>query len=214
MKKLAFILVSLLLLNEWVPAQSYEGKIEYDKKKQEAFVVDYPFPPEAAENALIAKLEKLGYKPKEEKGFLNKNKGFKIYKAAYITEANAASLDYFFKVERKSRKDKDEATIYMVMQKDGSNIKTAMTAQDIEQTKAFLNNLRPNVEAANLELQIKAQEEVVAKAEKKLKGLKDDQADLEKKLANNKEDQLNTEKDIISQKSTLETLRNKRVPVQ
>ncbi|MEN9549140.1 MAG: hypothetical protein RIR12_1731, partial [Bacteroidota bacterium] len=127
---------------------------------------------------------------------------------------NAASLDYFFKVERKSRKDKDEATIYMVMQKDGSNIKTAMTAQDIEQAKAFLNNLRPNVEAANLELQIKAQEEVVAKAEKKLKGLKDDQADLEKKLANNKEDQLNTEKDIISQKSTLETLRNKRVPVQ
>jgi hypothetical protein len=45
-----------------------------------------------------------------------------------------------------------------------------------------------------------------------LKGLKDDQADLEKKLATNKEEQLNTEKDIINQKSTLDTLRSRRVP--
>jgi hypothetical protein len=213
MKKFLFsLIITGCLMNNTAFSQAYEGSIEYAKKKQNAFAIDYSFSPEAAENALIAKLEKLGYKPKEEKGFLNRDKGFKIYKSTYLTEANAASLDYLFKIERKSRKDKDEATIYMIMQKDGSNIKPSMSAQDVEQAKSFLNNLRPNVEAAHLELQIKAQEETVAKAEKKLKGLKDDQVDLEKKLATNKEEQLNTEKDIISQKSTLDTLRSRRVP--
>lgn len=214
MKKLLSSLLIVAGIYNVAIAQAYESKIEFDKKKQEAFVIDFPFPPEAADNALTAKLEKLGYKAKEEKGLFNKDKGFKIYKSAFITEANATSLDYLFKVERKSRKDKDEATIYMVMQKDGSNIKASMTAQDVEQAKSFLNNLRPNVEAAKLELDIKAQEEVVSKAEKKLRTLKDEQAELEKKLAKNKEDQLNTEKDIITQKTTLDTLRSKRVPAQ
>jgi hypothetical protein len=213
MKKfLLALLISGSFITSPAFAQAYESSIDYGKKKQDAFVIDYAFSPEAAENAIVAKLEKLGYKPKEEKGFLNKDKGFKIYKSAYITEANSASLDYLFKVERKSRKDKDEATIYMVMQKDGSNIKSSMTADDVDRAKAFLTNLRPNVEAANLELQIKAQEEVVAKAEKKLSSLKTDQVDLEKKIAKNKEDQLNTEKDIITQKTSLDTLRSKRIP--
>ncbi len=213
MKKLLFCLVvTSIFLYSKVNAQAYEGTIEYSKKKQPAFAIDYAFSPEAAENALAAKLEKLGYKPKEEKGIFNKDKGFKIYKSTYLTEVNAISLDYLFKIERKSRKDKDEATIYMIMQKDGANFKTSMSAQDVEQAKFFLNNLRPNIEAANLELQIKAQEDVIAKAEKKLKTLKDDQVELEKKIATNKEDQLNTEKDIITQKSSLETLRSRRVP--
>jgi hypothetical protein len=211
MKKfLLAMLVSTSLINNSAFSQAYEGAIDYGKKKQEAFVIDYAFPPEAAENALAAKMEKLGYKPKEEKGFLNKDKGFKIYKSAYITEANSASLDYLFKIERKSRKDKDETTIYMIMQKDGSNIKSSMTADNVDRAKAFLNNLRPNVEAANLELQIKAQEDVVVKAEKKLNLLKTDQVDLEKKIAKNKDDQLNTEKDIITQKTTLESLKSRR----
>jgi hypothetical protein len=191
-------------------SQAYEGTIEYSKKKQNAFMIDYAYPPEAAENAITAKLEKLGYKPKEEKGLFNKDKGFKLYKSAFITEISGTSLDYIFKVERKSRKDKDEAIIYMIMQKDGSNVKSGMTVEDVENAKMFLSNLRPNIEAANLELQIKAQEEVVAKAEKKLRGLKDDQTELEKKLAQNKADQESTQKDIENQKQSLGTLIGQR----
>lgn len=213
MKKLVFTLLIVVFAINSIHAQAYEGKIEFDKKKQDAFVIDFPYPPEAAENALLAKMEKMGHRPKEEKGFLNKDKGFKVYKSIFISEASEERLDYLFKIERKSRKDKDEAIIYMVMQKHGSNLKPTMNAEHVDKAKSFLNNLRPNVEAAKLELDIKAQEDVIAKAEKKLKTLKDEQTDLETRLAKNKEDQLNTEKDISTQKTNLETLRTKRTPV-
>ncbi len=51
-----------------------------------------------------------------------------------------------------------------------------------------MNNLQPDVEASNLELQIKDQEDVVAKAEKKLKNLKDDQESMEKKIKDLQDD--------------------------
>ncbi len=73
----------------------------------------------------------------------------------------------------------------------------------LDRAKSFLNNMMPDIEAANLELQIKAQEEVVAKAEKKLRDLKDDQTSLERKLQENKSDQENTQKDIENQKQAL-----------
>ena len=65
--------------------------------------------------------------------------------------------------------------------------------------------------AENLELDIKAQEEAVGKAEKKLRGLKDDQDDLEKKLKNNKDAQRDTEKEIEAKKQALDELKAKRV---
>lgn len=210
MKKLFLSLLAAAGCNMLVLAQAYEGTIEYNKKKQDAFIIDYAFPPEAAENAIVAKLEKMGYKPKEEKGIFNKDKGFKIYKSAFITEVSTSALDYLFKIERKSRKDKDEAVIYMVIQKDGSNIKSVMSQENVDYAKMFLNNLRPNIEAANLELKIKEQEEVVAKAERKLSNLRSEQADLEKKLATNKNDQEITQKDIENQKQVLGTLIGQR----
>jgi hypothetical protein len=210
MKKFFLFLLGAAGFNMVMLAQAYEGTIEYSKKKHDAFIIDYAFPPEAAENAIVAKLEKMGYKAKDEKGIFNKDKGFKIYKSAFLNEINTAPLDYLFKVERKSRKDKDEAVIYLIIQKDGSNIKSVMSQEDVNNAKMFLNNLRPNIEAANLELKIKAQEEVVAKAEKKLNNLKSEQADLEKKLATNKTDQETTQKDIENQKQQLGNLIGQR----
>lgn len=211
MKKLLFTLIAALGISQLVMAQAYEGNIEYGKKKQDAFMIDYDYQPQAAENAILSKMEKLGYKPKEEKGLFNKDKGFLVYKSAFINEISSTSIDYLFKVEQKGRKSKDACVIYMVMQKDGNNIKSGMTSDDIARAKMFLNDLKPYIEAANLELQIKDQEDVVAKAEKKLRGLKDDEADLEKKLSKNKKDQEETEKDIENQRKMLETLKDKRV---
>lgn len=192
-------------------AQAYQGTIEYDKKKQKAFVINYSYATEAVENAIIKKMEALGYKAKEEKGFLNKDKGFLVYKNAFITDISNEKMDYIVKVERKSRKESDESVLYIIMNKtDGTNAIEKMDAYDTDHAKYFLNNLLPDIEAANLELQIKAQEEIVAKAEKKLRDLKDDQASLEKKLQDNKIAQDNTQKDIESQKQTLGTLIGKR----
>jgi len=191
-------------------SQAYEGTIQYDKKKQPAIVIDYSYPPEAVQNAITQKMEKSGYRAKEEKGILNRDKGFLIFKNAYLTEISKDKLDYIIKVERKSRKENDEAILFLIMQKDGTNAIDKMPADEISSAKAFLNKMLPDIEAANLELQIKAQEEVVAKAEKKLKDLKVDQASLEAKLQQNKTDQENTQKDIEAQKQSLGILMGKR----
>lgn len=210
MKKIALIFMSMLAASVTVLAQAYESNIQYDKKKQAAIAIDYAYPPEAVENAIIQKMEKMGYKGKEEKGLFNRDKGFLVFKNAYVTDISQDRMDYIIKVERKSRKESDEAVLYLIMNKDGENAIGKMESYDIGKAKSFLNDMLPDIEAADLELQIKDQEETVAKAEKKLKGLQDDKVVLERKLKDNEKSQDDTIKDIEAQKETLETLRGKR----
>ncbi|HEV7780370.1 MAG TPA: hypothetical protein VGO58_03845 [Chitinophagaceae bacterium] len=210
MKKISLLLVSLLTISTLTMAQAYEENIQYDKKKQPAIVIEYAYPSQAVENAFVQRMEKLGYKAKEEKGILNRDKGFLIFKNAYVTDISKEKIDYIIKVERKSRKASDEAVLYLIMQKDGTNAMDKMESYDIGQAKSYLNTMLPDIEAAHLELQIKAQEEVVVKAEKKLKGLQDDKIELERKLTENAKAQDDTIKDIETQKTSLETLQGRR----
>jgi hypothetical protein len=210
MKKISLLIIGLLSLSAATMAQAYEDNVQYDKKKQPAIAIDYSYPAQAVENAIVERMEKLGYRAKEEKGILNRDKGFLVFKNAYVTDISKEKMDYIIKVERKSRKESDEAVLYLIMQKDGANAMDKLEANDIGKAKVYLNNMLPDIEAANLELQIKAQEEVVAKAEKKLKGLQDDKIELERKLSENAKSQEDTIKDIEAQKTSLETLRGKR----
>jgi hypothetical protein len=207
-----------LLLPVMMFAQAYEGKVDYDKKKHDAFIIEYPYPPEAVENAIVAKMEKLGYSGKEEKGIFNKDKGFRKFKNAYITEIHDRGHDYIIKVEPKSKKQDDKSVVYMIMLKEDANAMAGMDASEISKAKSFLTGLLPHIEAANLELLIIAQEEVIAKAEKKLKNLQDDKIEMEDKIkklqdniATNVKDQESTTKDIENQRVQLENLKKKRV---
>jgi hypothetical protein len=198
-------------------SQAYEGTVEYNKKKHDAFIIEYAYPPDAVENALIERMEQLGYKSKEEKGMFNKDKGFRVHKGAYVSEVHESSMDYVFKVERKSKRDKDESIVYLVILRNGDNAKSIFTSLDVEKAKTFLNNLQPKVESAHLDLQIKSQEDEVTKAEKKFKSLRDEQESMEKKikqlqedLETNAKEQEKQQKDIDSQKGILGVLKGKR----
>jgi hypothetical protein len=204
MKQAILFLLTFFIIISVVSAQAYEGSVEYDKKKQTAIIIEYAYSPDATEGAFVQKLEKMGYRAREEKGLFNKDKGFKVFKAAVISTISSSSMDYILNVERKSRKDKDESVLYLVLLKDGNN---ALSSDDDLKTKV----------KSNLEIQIKDQEDLVSKSEKKLKNLKDDQESMEKKiknlqddLKNNAKDQDNTQKDVENQKVALETLRGKR----
>jgi hypothetical protein len=210
MKKTGLVPAFLLMVFSFASGQAYDASIQYDKKKQQAIAIDYDFKPEAVENAIVQKLGRMGYKAKEEKGILNRDKGYLVYKNIFITEISSERMDYLVKVERKSRKEKDEAILYLVMLKDDKNALATMDAAEVNLAKSFLNSLLPEVEAADLELQIQAQAEVVAKAEIKLRDLKDEQTNLERKLQQNKTDQENTQKDIEAQKRQLGILEGKR----
>jgi hypothetical protein len=208
----------ILFLSSNIFSQAYEGKIEYDKKKQDAFMIDYPYPPESVENALVKKMEQLGYKGKEEKGIFNKDKGFRVYRNAYVTDISSGSMDYAFKVESKGKKDKEQSVVYLIiLGKDGANARSIFESREVEKAKSFLNNLQPMMEDAYLDYQIKSQEDVVVKAEKKLKDLKDDQDSMEKKikklqddLKDNAHNQDNQQKEVENQKQVLETMKGKR----
>jgi hypothetical protein len=221
MKRIYTTIGIVLLFSVAAFSQAYEGNIEYNKKKQQAIQIDYSYSQEAVENAIVQKIEKMGYKAKAEKGMFNKDKGFIVFKNAFVTDISDNSMDYIIKVDRKSRKEKDETTLYLIMNKGDVNALTEMDAMGVGKAKSFLNNLLPEIEEADLELQIKTQDETVVKAEKKYKNLQDDQQSLEKKikglqadLEKNIKDQENQQKEIENQKTALELLRGKRKVTQ
>jgi chromosome segregation ATPase len=73
-----------------------------------------------------------------------------------------------------------------------------------------LSALDADVQREYLELQIKAQEEQVAKSQKKLTTLKAEQIELEKKLQTNLTNQQDTEKEITAKQLALDALKAKR----
>ena len=210
MKKAFFFFCLTFVVATIAGAQAYEDKIQYDKDKQAAVAVDYSFREEALENAFIERMKKLGYKPKEEKGFLNRDKGFLVFKNARVQEISRDQLDYVIKVEKKSKKTTDESVLYLVILNNEVNVIASMSNADIARTKKFLNNLLPDVEAADLELQIRDQEQSLADAEKKLRALQAEKEVLDTKLADNVRTQEETAKEIESRKLSVETLKGKR----
>lgn len=198
-------------------AQAFEDKIEYNKEKQACLVMEFDFPPLAVENAIVSKMNKLGYKGKEEKGMFNKDKGFRVYKDAMVADISASRYSYIVNVDRKSRKESDAAVLYLIIMKDDGNALSRLNTEELSNAKTFLSNLTPDVEAENLELQITAQEDVVSKAEKKLKTLQNDKDDMEKRIKKLQDDIKQNEKDqekqnaeIENQRKTLDELRAKR----
>ena len=197
-------------------SQAYESSITYNKKKQKAIVLECGYPEEAAENAIIEKLKNLGNKSREEKGMFNGDKGFIVFRNAYVTDISDKDMDFIVKVERKSRKEKDMTNVYLVISKNGENM-LASSDSYAEHAKEFLNKLLPDIEVANLELKIKSQEDEVTKAEKKFKDLQDDQTSMEKKikdlqddLKKNAKSQEEQQKEIGNQRGLLDVLKGKR----
>lgn len=210
MKRLSFFTLLALMASVITAAQSYETNITYDKKKQKAIAIDYGYSQEAVQNAISNRIQKAGHNAKEQKGLFNKDKGFIVIKNAFVQEISDERLDYILKVDRKSRKDKDESTLYLVVNRNGEDVINVMSAEDIRKVKSFMNDLAPDIEEADLELQIKAQDDIVLKAEKKFKELQDEKSSLEKKLQKNKEELESQEKHIESQRSSLDLLKGKR----
>ena len=198
-------------------SQVSQETIDYNKQKHTAFKMEYDYPPEVVQTALVQRMEQLGYRGKEEKGILNRDKGFVVHKGAFVTEVNEKSMDYIFKIDPRTKKDKTGSVIHMVILKDGANAASIFTDAEVERVRSFLTRLAPEVESTNLEMQIKGQEEGVAKSEKKLKTLQADSLSLENKLRDLHvhldkviRDQQFQQKEIENQKRLLDEMKGKR----
>ena len=220
---LCSLIVSLCSFS--VFSQVSQETIEYNKQKHSAFKMEYSYPAEVVEKALVQKMEQLGYRnSKADKGLLNlfdKDKGVIVYKNAFVNEINEKSMDYAFKIETRKKKERNGSAIYMVMMKDGEDAMRILNETEMESAKSFLINLNPDVESSHLEMQIKGQEDGVAKSEKKFRTLQNDSLNLQNKirelnaqLEKTIKDQEFQQKEIENQKRLLDEMKGKRKVTQ
>ncbi len=185
--------------------QAYESSVEYQNKLQPAAVIELPYPPAVVDAAMGEYLSKKG------KSRSNDIKGFRTFRNTQPTLNDSINGDLYFKTERKNRKEKDVTVVsLLVMPTDTPTTPGNIHYLNMDDAKNYLNDLSQAIEAYNLELMIKDQNDVVIKAETKYKSLVNDADDLEKKrteivkkLSDNQNDQQQQLKEIENQKQKL-----------
>jgi hypothetical protein len=211
MKKLVIaMIVFCIFQNASAQTTATEAKVDYNKSKKVAAVIELPYPPEIVEEAIRDHLTSKGNKA-------DKSKGFYLFRGTKLRDEDLSASDVYFKVERKSRREKDVSVVYLITGNPNENITAAGNERHkIEEGKAFLNGIAPVVESHNHNRNIANQEESVRKLEKKSKKLQEDQLELEKrirelqnKLEGNKLEQEKQTEEIEKQKAILESMRAK-----
>lgn len=207
------LIYSLIVLAFGLPAagQSRYAFIDFKDAKQPAIVNEYKYSEKVVSGAYTSRLEKLGYKGKESKGYM-------VYRGVSLPELGAGTYDLFIRVDRKSRKERDESNLTLLVSKGNdvfvSDLDDAMLMAN---AKNWINKMDSVVIGYDLDLQIREQEELVQSAEKKYRGLVDDGNDLQKKkkrleddIDDNTKEQQKQRSEIEKQKNLFEALRAKR----
>jgi hypothetical protein len=210
MKHILTFIVSLVFCTAAL-AQSRTETVSYLKINRQAVVNEIPFAEKTVRDAIDSKMQQLGYKGKD-------SKGFTVYKGVKIAELGNDSYDLYFMADKKSRKDKENAVLTLMISKGFEVFAADSTdAALMSNAKEYLNNIKTMIGAYDLDQQIIAQEDAVKKADKKYNNLIDDGQSLEKKRKNiekdiedNKKDQAAQQAELDKQKQILETLRGKR----
>jgi hypothetical protein len=185
--------------------------VEYQKINRQSVVNEIPFPEKTIRDAIDEKMEQMGYKGKD-------SKGFTVYKGVRLSDLGNDSYDLYFMADRKSRKEKENSTLTLMISKGFDNFASdSSDARLMQNAKGYLDSITNMIAAYDLEQQIIAQEDAVKKADKKYTSLIDDGQSLEKKRKNieqdiedNKKNQTGQQSEIEKQKQILETLRGKR----
>ncbi len=204
MKKILILALSLTLQKSY--GQVYESKVDYNKTQQAALVNEYNYSEQIVDKTLRDKLERMGFKIKSTRGFL-------VISNAVIADVSSKPMEYAFKVDRKSKKEKDIAVLSAIINENDINA----TVENSDRLKSFLTGLTPSIEAVNLDFMVNEQYDAVVKSQKKLKNLQDDQSSMERKVRNleddlkkNAKEQDDMQKEITRQQEVLDALKAKK----
>jgi hypothetical protein len=204
MKK-AIPFFSILLISVFGYGQAYESAVQYQDKLQPAAVIELPYPPSVVDAAMSDYLSKKG------KSRSNHLKGFITFRNTQPVQDDSVNADLYFKTEHKSKKEKEVTVVSLLLMpiEAQSNVGN-LHYLAMDDAKAYLNGLATAIDAYNLELAIKDQNDAVIKAEAKYKSLADEGEDLEnkrtgieKKIAGNKNEQQQQLKEVENQKQKL-----------
>ena len=203
----------MLFMAAVIYGQAQEGSVEYKRIQQPAAVIELPYSPDVVTAAMNDYLSKKG----RSKG--TDLKGFKTFRNTQPSQAGSINADLYFKMERKSRKEKEVTVVSLLLTEPKEAVVAAnnIVYLNMDEAKTYLNDLVPAIEAYNLELLIKEQNDAVIKAESKYKSLANDGEDLEKKrvsieknIQNNRADQQTQMNEVENQKQKLAALVSQR----
>lgn len=186
---------------------AHESSVKFNKTNENAVVADYDKSAEIVEAALKDRLEKEGL------GKMKSSKGFMAYSGVLWNSVSSDKLDIYFKVEGK----KDKSTVSVLISKGYDNFVTSGSdSRTIDNVKAFLNGFMAHANAYQLALDIKAQEELIRKAEKAFNSSVDNNKDLlqqkeklEKRIAESNNEQVLKQKVLDDEKKKLGDLKAK-----
>lgn len=214
MKKLIFLVVVLIIAKSGL-SQAMLGKVEYQRNQQPSTIIELPYSVETLEGAIKDHLSNKGSKPVQSKGFM-------LFKNVQLALSDPSPSDLYFKIEPKSRREKQKSVIYMMVAKPNENVATR-SSEDVngmQQAQSFLNDFEPIIETYSLNLQIKEQEENIKRAETKYTNLTNEQKDLEKrkksledKIQENINEQEKQKLEVEKQKELLQGLMSKKKPI-
>ena len=191
MKKLIYTVVAFIFFHT-AHSQARYTFIEFRDAQKPGIQTEFSYPDKTVTDAIEEKLSKMGYKGKD-------TKGYTVYKGVVLPELGSQPYDLYFKVDRKSRKDKDVSVVNMLISNGNENfISDTSDSRTINNGKSFLDNLMPSIAAYDLQQQVNNQAEALKKAEKKYQSLQDDADDLQKKrkkIEQQIEENLNAQKE-------------------
>jgi len=202
----------ILLTSTLSYAQSHEGTVTSLKKLQPAAVIELNYPPAVVEDALNDYLSKKG------RSKVGDIKGFTTYRNTQPVTNDSVNADLYFKIERKSRKEKHLTTVSMLLTAPDENATaTNLHYMNMQEAKDYLNGLVQTISSYDLEQKIKEQNVVLTKTENKYKNLVIDGQNLQKKkialdknIAENSQEQQALSAEVESQKQILATMVGKR----
>jgi hypothetical protein len=209
MKKFLGVLTMIVLASS-VSSQSVITTATFNKLPQTAVQCNLAYSDEAVLNGLAKRLDSYG-KPKKIKEYL-------VYRNLNIPKISSTPVTLYFNVEKKSRKDKSNAVLTMLISDEFDRFYTKESEPALfSKAKDYLNSFVDPVAASSLEIGIQSQEETTEKVEKKLKKLRDDGIDLEEqkkkieaKIEQNKKDIEVGEAALLKQKEMLDELIKQR----
>jgi hypothetical protein len=209
MKKLAFLTFALFSYTHSF-SQAIVTITDYEKIQEPAIQYEIPYAEETVTKAIEDTLEKQGYKGKD-------TKGYTLYRDVHSTAIGPDTYNLYFKVDRKSKNESETSIITLMISKDDIFISEATDMDIVTNAKNYIQNLKPVVQAYDLEQQINKQMDAVRKANKKLDDLTSDSVDIAKKEAKIKlqiQDNISSlasqKAEIEKQQLILETLKGKR----
>ncbi len=211
-------LVSILTLG--ATAQSTPTSITMKDQAQPGLQIELPTNTDIAEGTLLQKLKETGYKPETSGSMFwkkTKQDGFYVFQGVQLPDLNNQKLDLYFKIERKSKQEKDQSMMSMLVSKGYDNFISAESDSATYTAAAnFLNGFIANTASYSLQQQIDTQDKVVKSAEKKLADYQDDDRSIQKKITQLQADAVAKRsdieaqaKEIVAQRAALDALKAK-----